>query len=54
MLRDLDMMTRGDMNWDAVDNDLNKHWKKLGKFRNAHPAVGAGQQVKIEQKMNKK
>ena len=47
--RDLDMMTRGDMNWDAVDNDLNKHWKKLGKFRNAHPAVGAGQQVKIEE-----
>ena len=47
--RDLDMMTRGDMNWDAVDNDLNKHWKKLGKFRNAHPAVGAGQQVKIDE-----
>lgn len=44
-LPDTDMMTRGDMNWDAVDNDLNKHWKKLGQFRNHHPSVGAGQQI---------
>lgn len=40
------------MNWDEIDNnkivenhkvkDVLKHWQKLGRFRNAHPAVGAG------------
>ena len=39
--------TRSDMNWaeinsGKVDNVLN-HWKKIGQFRNRHPAIGAGQ-----------
>ncbi len=40
------MVTRGDFNWDAVDNDVNKHWQKIGQFRRRNPAVGAGQQTK--------
>ena len=40
------------MNWEELENNASKgeftvqeillHWQKLGKFRNAHPAVGAG------------
>jgi len=44
---DTDMMTRGDMNWDAVDGDVNKHWKTVGKFRKRNPAVGAGKQTDL-------
>ena len=33
------MATRGDFNWDAVDNDVNKHWQKVGQFRRRNPAV---------------
>lgn len=44
---DTDMMTRGDMNWDAVDGDVNTHWKKVGKFRRRNPAVGAGVQTDL-------
>lgn len=40
------MVTRGDFNWDAVDNDVNKHWQKVGQFRRRNPAVGAGSQTK--------
>ena len=39
------MVTRGDFNWDAVDNDVNKHWQKIGQFRRRNPAVGAGTQT---------
>ena len=39
--------TRSDFNWDAVDGDVNKHWKKVGKFRQGHPAVGGGKQTEI-------
>ncbi len=39
--------TRSDFNWDAVDGNVNKHWKKVGKFRQGHPAVGGGQQTEI-------
>ncbi|MEH6535050.1 MAG: alpha-amylase family glycosyl hydrolase [Psychroserpens sp.] len=42
-----DANLRSKMNWSAIENDLKTqsvldHWQKLGKFRNAHPAVGAG------------
>ncbi len=42
-----DATLRSNMNWDAIDNDVKTqkiltHWQKLGKFRNAHPAIGAG------------
>lgn len=39
--------TRSDFNWGAVDGDVNKHWKKVGKFRQGHPAVGGGKQTEI-------
>lgn len=44
---DKDMKTRGDFNWDAVDNEVNKHWQKLGQFRRRNLAVGAGTQVNL-------
>lgn len=39
------MVTRGDFNWNAEDNDVNKHWQKVGQFRRRNPAVGAGSQT---------
>lgn len=42
---DVSMATRSDFNWDAVDNDDNKHWQKIGQFRRRNPAVGAGTQT---------
>ncbi|MBD5301540.1 MAG: hypothetical protein HDS16_00850 [Bacteroides sp.] len=42
---DAGMVTRGDFNWDAEDNDVNKHWQKVGQFRRRNPAVGAGSQT---------
>lgn len=42
------MVTRGDFNWDAVDNDVNKHWQKVGQFRRRNPAVGAGSQNVVD------
>ena len=45
------------MNWDEVNTNMQRdgytiqevlsHWKKLGKFRNDHPSVGAGRHLKI-------
>src|SRR5690606_27970186 len=42
-----DANLRSNMNWDEIssDNDtaeILEHWQKLGQFRAAHPAVGAG------------
>lgn len=42
-----DATLRSFMNWDAIKvnqetQNVLKHWQKLGRFRNAHPAVGAG------------
>ncbi len=44
---DAGMVTRGDFNWDAVGNDLNLHWQKIGQFRRRNPAVGAGTQTAL-------
>lgn len=41
------MTTRGDMNWSAENNDVNKHWQKIGQFRRRNPAVGAGSQISL-------
>ena len=44
--------TRSDMTW-TLDTDrqqLLKHWQKLGQFRQAHPAIGAGDHQEIKQK----
>ncbi|MDE6443847.1 MAG: chitobiase/beta-hexosaminidase C-terminal domain-containing protein, partial [Muribaculaceae bacterium] len=43
------MVTRGDFNWNAVDNDVNKHWQKVGQFRRRNAAVGAGSQINLGQ-----
>lgn len=38
--------TRSDMNWSDIENGTAEpvlsHWKKLGQFRDRHPAIGAG------------
>lgn len=44
---DQSMITRSDFNWDAVDNDDNKHWQKIGQFRRRNAAVGAGTQTNL-------
>ena len=38
--------TRSDYVWNANPNVL-VHWQKLGRFRNMHPAVGAGSQISL-------
>ena len=44
---DQSMSTRSDFNWDAVNNDDNKHWQTIGQFRRRNPAVGAGTQTSL-------
>lgn len=39
---------RSDMNWDSIDNDLLRHFKKLALIRKAHPAIGYGKQQTID------
>ncbi len=34
--------TRSDMNFDATDETILEHWRKLGAFREKHAAIGAG------------
>ena len=42
-----DATLRSDMNWSDVTRDstarILEHWRKLGRFRHEHPAVGAGE-----------
>ena len=50
-----DATLRSFMNWDDIENDpetqgILSHWQKLGKFREAHPAVGAGRHEMIFKK----
>lgn len=42
-----DATLRSMMNWDTTRKDVLAHWQKLGKFRSAHPAVGAGDHVQL-------
>jgi alpha-amylase len=49
-----DATLRSYMNWDDIENsDSTKailtHWRKLGKFRNNHPAIGAGRHKLLPQ-----
>ncbi len=44
-----DATLRSMMNWDSIDKKTLDHWQKLGKFRSAHPAVGAGDNVQLLQ-----
>ncbi|GAK93396.1 periplasmic alpha-amylase [Nonlabens ulvanivorans] len=43
-----DATLRSVMDWDTSDTDLLSHWQKLGKYRNNHPAVGAGSHHSLE------
>ncbi len=53
-----DATLRSFMNWDEIDSDAPRkdgkvseilaHWQKLGKFRNNHPAIGAGRHTMIQ------
>jgi alpha-amylase len=42
--------TRSDMNWTAVDPEVLAHWRKLGTFRAAHPALAQGQHRMLAEK----
>lgn len=44
--------TRSDMNWDAINAALLAHWQTLGRFRNRHPAIGAGEHRGISNDAN--
>ena len=42
-----DATLRSNMNWEQINSDketqeILNHWQKLGRFRNNHPAIGAG------------
>lgn len=47
--RDFTMGTRGDMNWEAIDEEVYDHFKKLGSFRARNLAVGAGRHTQLAQ-----
>jgi alpha-amylase len=42
-----DAHLRSMMNWGAIDGAVRQHWSRLGQFRQAHPAVGAGVHQKL-------
>jgi alpha-amylase len=48
-----DANLRSVMNWDALERagstpEILEHWRKLGRFRRAHPAVGAGEHRRLQ------
>ncbi|MEL6917573.1 MAG: alpha-amylase family glycosyl hydrolase, partial [Bacteroidota bacterium] len=50
-----DATLRSFMNWEDLDSipetkRIHAHWKKLGTFRNNHPAVGAGKHKRLAKK----
>jgi len=50
-----DATLRSYMNWEAINNSpetqkVLTHWQKLGKFRNNHPAIGAGKHKRLGKK----
>lgn len=47
-----DATLRSYMNWEELDSlprtqKILSHWQKLGKFRNNHPAIGAGKHMRL-------
>ena len=46
---DSDQAFRSDMNWTDGDPETLLHFQKLGKIRQAHPAIGMGKQTTIDQ-----
>lgn len=45
---DSDQAFRSDMNWNERDTLLLEHFRKLGKIRYAHPAIGKGCKTTID------
>ncbi|PCJ93458.1 MAG: alpha-amlyase [Flavobacteriaceae bacterium] len=50
-----DATLRSFMNWQDLDSlaetkRIHNHWQKLGKFRNKHPAIGAGKHKRLAKK----
>ncbi|MGB5821523.1 MAG: alpha-amylase family glycosyl hydrolase [Saonia sp.] len=50
-----DATLRSFMNWEDLDSipetkKIHDHWQKLGKFRNNHPAIGAGKHKRLAKK----
>jgi alpha-amylase len=48
-----DANLRSFMNWEALEHpgptvEVLEHWRKLGRFRRAHPAVGAGEHHRLQ------
>lgn len=42
-----DATLRSPMNWDSTDKEVLEHWQKIGRFRNDHPSVGAGEHATL-------
>lgn len=38
---------RSDMNWSSADQNILKHWQRVGQFRNKHICIGAGDHQQI-------
>lgn len=45
---DSDQAFRSDMNWNSVDSLQLDHFRRLGRIRNQHPAIGKGRQTTID------
>lgn len=45
---DSDQAFRSDMDWADIDSLQLSHFRRLGKIRNAHPAIGKGRQTTID------
>jgi len=45
---DGDQAFRSDMNWDNMDMGLLDHYRRLGRIRKEHPAIGGGRQTVID------
>lgn len=41
--------SRSFMNWDRPDEDNLRHWRQLGSFRKAHPAVASGDHIALSE-----
>jgi len=45
---DSDQAFRSDMDWNDIDMTLLEHYRRLGKIRRLHPAIGAGRQTILD------
>jgi len=47
---DAQQATRSPMNWNSMDTELLDHVRRIGQFRNAHPALARGRHVRLSEK----